>query len=158
MARRTTFVCALFALLLAACGASPPEQASEGEGWEYLGFHRSGYRAPRQAQIFASVEVLETRSAIVVDQPNLDDFVLLLVNDGADGCGPPVYDELTATETGLYLTQAQDESGQSCIDIGIPGSTVFAVETSLLPEHDGLITVDRDWAAAPAQVSVIVLR
>ena len=93
MARRTTFVCALFALLLAACGASPPEQASEGEGWEYLGFHRSGYRAPRQAQIFASVEVLETRSAIVVDQPNLDDFVLLLVNDGADGCGPPVYDD-----------------------------------------------------------------
>lgn len=154
MTKRSTVAIVAITLLAASCGASPPEQAAEGDGWEHLGWHDSEILVPEQVQFFPSVEDFETATSTQIEQPSVDDFVLLLVNDIAGGCGPPVYAELSSTSTGLNLTRARDESGRACPDVAQQGFTVFAVSPSLLPDTGGQVTFERDSGDAPAQVTI----
>ena len=108
------------------------------------------------AEFFTSTDDLEAALEVQVQQPANSEALLLVINDNSDGCGPEVVDDVVGTTTGLNLIQAVDETDQACVDALFPGSMIFAVETSLLPDHDGQVMIDNDWMAFLGPVTIDV--
>ncbi len=147
----------LLGLFLASCGANAPEQAASGDGWTYLGWHPSTYVAPGLAEIFMSIEDLESAVggdiAREADATDLSSNTLLLINDsGSTSCGDPVYADVTSTPTGLSLNGVLD--GRVCTDDAALGFTLFAIDTTLLPEGVDPITVESDYQPRTLDVAV----
>jgi hypothetical protein len=143
----------LLGLFLASCGANAPEQAASGDGWTYLGWHPSTYVAPGLAEIFTSIEDLESAVggdiAREADATDLSSNTLLLINDpGSTSCGDPVYANVTSTATGLSL------DSRACTDDAALGFTLFAIDTTLLPEGVDPITVESDYQPRTLDVAV----
>ena len=141
--RRSVGVMVLLGLL-AACGV---EQNASGDGWAHLGWYSTD-TSVSDPELFVGVEEAEIAHGIEIgdtsSSTSAEELVLVFENL-ADGCGPSIFSDIETTATGLRLvTDIASLDDGPCEEFARFGVSVFAIDSSLLPENEGEITFDRD--------------
>ena len=155
-------VAGCMALLAAACGAGVQQQTS-GPGWDHVGWFATESFSREPAVIFTSRDELQARAGSVISDQvadeaiDYDSQVVLVIENGANGCGPTIFNDVRPTEVGVTLNRA-DTGELSCTDELQQGVSVFALDLNSLPSLSAPVILERDDKRPQEQTVVVTIR
>ena len=134
-----------------------------GPGWDHVGWFADPSFGRESAVIFTSQDELQARANSVISDEvaessiDYDSQVVLVIENGANGCGPTIFNDVRLTEVGVTLNRA--DTGESfCTDELQEGVSVFELDLNSLPSLSAPVILERDDKRLEEQAVVVAIR